>query len=113
MHIVRLIAAILLIAEFIMAPINLWTGHTMPNFKKFTGLPTWVATRIFAPIKLIGALALLAGLFVHSLATIGAIILGIVCGTYLILLTGKDRRDASGFGAFGFGLICAIIVILV
>jgi hypothetical protein len=32
------ILSLLLIAEFVMAPINLWTGRTMLLFTKFTGL---------------------------------------------------------------------------
>lgn len=112
MHIIRIIAAILLIAEFVMAPINLWTGHTMDNFKRFTGLPVWVAQRIFAPVKLIGAIALIIGFFIHACAIIGAIILAIVCAAYIVLLCGKGRRDTSGFTAFGFGLVCALVVAL-
>ena len=40
--------SLLLIAEFVMAPINLWTGRTMPLFTRFTGFPPEVATRVFA-----------------------------------------------------------------
>jgi hypothetical protein len=29
--------SLLVIAEFVMAPINLWTGRTMPLFTRFTG----------------------------------------------------------------------------
>ncbi len=33
------ILTIPLIAEWIMAPVNLWTGRTMPLFARFTGFP--------------------------------------------------------------------------
>src|ERR1700680_4836230 len=46
------ILSLLLIAGFVMAPINLWTGRTMPLFTRFTGFPPTVATRVFAPAKL-------------------------------------------------------------
>jgi hypothetical protein len=49
------ILSLLLIAEFVMAPVNLWTGRTMPLFVRFTGYPRSVATRVFAPVKLASA----------------------------------------------------------
>jgi hypothetical protein len=36
MIIVMWILSVLLIAEFVMAPINLWTGRAMPWFRRFT-----------------------------------------------------------------------------
>lgn len=110
MHTLRIICSILLIAEFIMAPINLWTGKTMPNFTAFTGLSPAMARTIFAPLKLVGALLLIAGFWQAKIAAAGAGILGFICLVYLVRLSGRDRRDPSGIGAFAFGLACAAIV---
>ena len=49
------VLSVLLIAEFVFAPINLWTGRTMANFTRFTGLSPRFATRILAPLKLLTA----------------------------------------------------------
>lgn len=43
------ILSVLLIAEFVFAPVNLWTGRTIGNYTRFTGLPPWLATRVLAP----------------------------------------------------------------
>ena len=56
------IVSLLLIAEFIMAPINLWTGRTMPLFSKFTGFSPGTARRVFAPVKLTAAVLIAVGL---------------------------------------------------
>jgi hypothetical protein len=41
---------VLLIAEFVMAPINLWTRRTMPTFVAFTGIVCAVyLVRLAAP----------------------------------------------------------------
>ena len=68
MRIAAIVLSVLLIAEFVMAPINLWTGRTMPLFEKFTGHRPDVARRVFAPVKLLGAALVLAGLFVRPRA---------------------------------------------
>ncbi len=44
--------SLLSVAEFTFAPLNLWSGRTMPNFTRFTGLPRRLATRVFVPAKL-------------------------------------------------------------
>lgn len=107
------ICSILLICEFVMAPINLWTGKTMHNFTHFTGLSPRVATNVFAPVKLVGAVLLIVGLFERKVAAAGAAVIGVVCLAYLIRLASPKRRDASGLGAFGFGLACCAIVFVV
>jgi uncharacterized membrane protein YphA (DoxX/SURF4 family) len=106
------IASLLLIAEFVMAPINLWTGRTMPNFTKFTGLRPAVARWIFAPVKLVGAILVAIGLFSSPFALVGGTILGAVCALYLILLALPGRRDLGGIAAFAIGLVCATVVVV-
>ncbi len=56
--------SLLLIAKFVMAPVNLWTGRTMPLFTWFTGYPPQVAARVFAPVKLASAVLMGIGLAV-------------------------------------------------
>jgi hypothetical protein len=54
----------------VFAPFNLWTGRTMENYRRFTGLlPDAVATRVLAPIKLITAVTLLVGLAYQARAS--------------------------------------------
>lgn len=105
------ILSLLLVAEFVMAPINLWTGRTMPLFTRFTGFPPAVARRVFAPVKLIGAVLVGIGIAVPALGLVGAVIITIVCVGYLIRLSAPARRDGSGiaafalFGAWAVGLL--------
>jgi hypothetical protein len=49
---VTAILSLLLAAEFVFAPVNLWTGRTIGNFVRFTGLPPRFATLVLAPAKL-------------------------------------------------------------
>lgn len=100
MRIAAIVLSVLLIAEFVMAPINLWTGRTMPLFEKFTGHRPDVARRVFAPVKLLGAALVLAGLFVRPASVAGAALLALVCGYYLVRLTAPARRDGSAVAAF-------------
>ena len=104
------ICSVLLIAEFVMAPINLWTGRTMHNFTNFTGLSPSVARNVFAPVKLVAALLIAIGLAVHPLAVAGAVLLAVVCAVYLIRLAAPGRRDPAGVAAFGIGLISAVVL---
>lgn len=104
------ICSVLLIAEFVMAPINLWTGRTMPNFTRFTGLSPRVATTVFAPVKLLAALLVAVGLAVHPLGVVGAVLLAAVCVVYLVRLAAAGRRDRAGFAAFGLGLVLALVL---
>jgi len=106
------ILSVPLIAEFVMAPVNLWTGRTMANFITYTGLAPGIARRVFAPAKLAGAILLAAGLAVPALGVAGALILAAVCAVYLLRLAAPGRRDAAGLAAFTVGLGCAIAVIV-
>ncbi len=94
------ILSLLLIAEFVMAPINLWTGRTMPLFIRFTGYPPAVARRVFAPVKLASAALVAAGLAVPAAGVAGAAIVTGVCAVYLIRLGAPGRRDISGIAGF-------------
>jgi hypothetical protein len=81
--------SLLSIAEFTFAPLNLWTGRTMPNFTRFTGLPPRVATQVFAPVKLATGAALAGGLAVRALGLAGAALATAIfgsCALALILL---------------------------
>ncbi|MGH3415410.1 MAG: hypothetical protein ACRDVE_15770 [Actinocrinis sp.] len=107
------IFSVLLIAEFVMAPINLWTGRTMQNFTNFTGLDPSIARTVFAPVKLAGALLIAIGLAVHPLGVAGAVIIAVVCAVYVILLAAPGRRDPAGLGFFAVGLIMAVVLAMV
>lgn len=105
------ILSILLIAEFVMAPINLWTGRTMPMFIRFTGFEPVIARRVFAPVKLVSAVLVGIGIAVPVFGVLGAAIVTAVCLLYLVRLGAKGRRDRSGiagfvlFGAWAVGLL--------
>jgi hypothetical protein len=101
----------LLIAEFVFAPFNLWTGRTMANLTRFTGLPPRVATQVLAPIKLTTAGLLVAGLFLPGVSVAGAILALAICGFYLIRLVHPSRRDAAGL--IGFSIFAALAVALI
>jgi hypothetical protein len=107
------ILSVLLIAEFVMAPINLWTGRTMPLFRRFTGFDPQVARRVFAPVKLASALLVGAGIAVPVLGLIGAAIVTVICLVYLVRLIAPGRRDASGIGGFAlFGAWAVGLLVL-
>jgi len=99
-----------LIAEFLVAPFNLWSGRTMPNFTRFTALSPSVATRVFAPLKLIGALLLAAGLAIRGSGVTGAGLIALVSGVYLVRLGAPSRRHRDGLVAFGLTFALAIAV---
>jgi hypothetical protein len=105
------VLSVLLVAEFVMAPINLWTGRTMPMFTKFTGHSPRTARLVFAPVKLAGAALVAAGLAAKPLSVAGAALLTAVCAYYLLRLAAPARRDGSGaaafllFGAWAVGLL--------
>lgn len=94
------ILSLLLIAEFVLAPVNLWTGRNLPLFQRFTGFAPTTATRVFAPVKLLGAVLVAVGLAVPAAGLAGAAVLTVVCAVYLVRLAAPGRRDASGIFAF-------------
>ncbi|MGH3249351.1 MAG: hypothetical protein ACRDOI_24525 [Trebonia sp.] len=107
------ILSLLLIAEFVMAPINLWTGRTMPLFTKFTGFAPGTGRRVFAPVKLVAAVLVAVGLAFRAPGIAGAAILTAVCALYLIRLAAPGRRDPSGVAAFLlFGALAVAALVL-
>jgi hypothetical protein len=107
------ILSVLVAAEFVMAPINLWTGRTMPNFTTFTGYAPWVARRIFAPVKLAAAALVVGGLVSRPVGIAGAALATAICALYLIRLAGRGRRDRMGIAAFTvFGALSVALLVL-
>lgn len=103
----------LLIAEFVMAPINLWTGRTMPMFTRFTGFAPAVATRVLAPVKLAGAVLIAIGLAVPAAGLAGAAIITGICALYLVRLAAPGRRDPMGMAGFAlFGAWAVALLVL-
>lgn len=112
MTIVTWILSALLVAEFVMAPINLWTGRTMPNFTRFTGYSPDVARRVFAPVKLVAAVLVGVGIAVRPAGIAGAAITTAVCAVYLIRLAAPGRRDGAGIAGFGIFGACAVALLV-
>jgi hypothetical protein len=107
------IVSALLIAEFVFAPVNLWTGRTMGNYRRYTGLPAWFATRVLAPVKLVTAVFLAAGLAIGTLGIAGAALALAVSGFYLVRLAQPGRRDPAGLVGFAvFGALAATLLAL-
>lgn len=110
------ILSVLSIAEFTFAPVNLWTGRTMPNFTRFTGFGPEVATRLFAPVKLASAVALAVGLAVPAVGLAGAALATAICAIYLVRLLAPERRHVDGlvgFGVFGSWALALLVLRLV
>ena len=102
-----------LIAEWVMEPINLWTGRTLPLFTKFTGFSPATARRAFAPVKLAAAVLLVAGPAFRPASIAGAAITIAICALYLIRLAAPGRRDPSGVTAFLlFGALAVALLVL-
>ena len=108
----RWICSVPLIAEFVVAPFNLWSGRTMPNFVRFTGLPPRTARRVVSPLKLIGAGLLAVGLAVRAAGVVGAAVIALVSAFYLARLIGGKRHHLDGLCAFGISLILAAVVLV-
>lgn len=107
------ILSVLLIAEFVMAPINLWTGRTMPSFTRFTGFAPAVARLGFAPVKLLSAALIAVGLAVRPLSITGAAMTTAICLVYLGRLSGHGRRDPAGIAGFAiFGAWAVALLLL-
>lgn len=107
------ILSVLSIAEFTFAPINLWTGRTITNFTRFTGLSPAVATRALAPAKLAAAALLIAGLVWAHIGIAGAAIALAISLFYLGRLANPSRRAADGIAAFTlFGALAGALVCL-
>ena len=107
------VLSLVLIAEFVMAPINLWTGRTMPAFTTFTGFAPVVARRVFAPVKLVAAVLVAVGLALRPSGIVGAAVVTAVCAVYLIRLGARGRRDPAGLAGFLLFGGCAVALLLV
>jgi hypothetical protein len=105
--------SLVLIAEFVMAPINLWTGRTLPAFTTFTGFGPAIARRVFAPVKLASAVLLAAGLALRPVGIAGAAVVCVVCAVYLIRLSASERRDAAGLAGFALFGACAVALLVI
>ena len=108
------ILSLLLIAEFVMAPVNLWTGRTMPLFTRFTGYAPQVAARVFAPAKLASAVLVGIGLAVPAAGIAGGAIITGICAVYLARLAAPGRRDRLGiigFALFGSWAVALIVLL--
>lgn len=105
------ICSVPLIAEFAFAPFNLWSGRTMPNFTRYTGMPPALARNVLAPVKLLGALLLALGLAFAGAGVGGAGVIALVSCFYLWRLAGRGRRHADGLAAFGLTLVLAIALL--
>jgi hypothetical protein len=107
------IVSLLLAAAFVFAPVNFWTGRTIGNYIRFTGLPPRFATHILAPAKLATAVLLIAGLGVWVLSIAGAGAALAICCFYLVRLAQPTRLDPAGLTGFAiFGeLACALLAL--
>jgi hypothetical protein len=109
--IAAVVLAVPLILEFLFAPVNLWTGRTMDNYLRFTGLPAAFATRVLAPVKLATAIVLIIGVWVRVLGIIGAALALAISCFYLVRLAGPGRRDTAGIAGFAlFGALAAALL---
>jgi hypothetical protein len=106
------ICSVPLIAEFLIAPFNLWSGRTMPNFVRFTALPPRLATHVFAPVKLLGAILLAVGLASSPAGVAGGAIIALVSAAYLMRLAAPQRQHGDGLTAFGLSLVFAVATIV-
>lgn len=106
MRVAAIVLSVPLAAEFVMAPVTVWTGRNLPLFEKYTGHSPAVARTVFA-----GAALVLFGVFFKPASPAGAALLALVCCYYLVRLTSPARRDGSGlaafalFGAWAVGLL--------
>jgi hypothetical protein len=107
------IFSLVLVAEFVLAPINLWTGRTLPAFTTFTGLTTPVARRVFAPVKLVSAALVAVGLALRPASIAGACAVIAVSAAYLIRLAAPGRRDPAGLVGFGLFGACAAALLVI
>jgi hypothetical protein len=113
MSVLAVIIATALILEFVFAPINLWTGRTMPNFVRFTGYTPRTATTLFAPIKLLTAALLAVGLFSRGVGIAGASLALAISAVYLVRLSAPGRRDPAGLAGFAlFGTLAAALLVV-
>jgi hypothetical protein len=107
------ILSLVVIAEFVASPINLWTGRNMHFLTEFTGFSPAATRSVFATVMLAGAALTAVGLAVRPLSIVGAAIITCACALYLVRLAAPGRRAASGIVAYlFFGGVAAALLIL-
>lgn len=106
------VVSVLLVAEFVIAPINLWTGRTLPAFVAFTGFRAATARRVFAPIKLASAVLVAVGVVSRAAGIIGAAVVSTVCIVYVIRLSMPGRRSPAGLAGFLIFGGCAVALLM-
>ncbi len=105
--------SVLLSAEFVKAPVNLWTGGRLPAFTRFTGYRPQTARRRFAPPKLLAAVLIAVGIAVRLAGIGGAALTVAICGLYLLRLAAPNRRDPAGIAGFAiFGASASALLVL-
>jgi hypothetical protein len=98
---------LLLVAEFVMAPINLWTGWTLPAFTAFTGSPP-PPLGASSPLSNWPAPSWSRSAWRCARAGIaGAAAMTAVCAVYLIRLLAPQRRSTAGLAGFLLFGACA------
>lgn len=102
-----------LVAEFSVAPFNLWSGRTMGNFARFTALSPAVARNVFAPAKLAGAALLAVGLALRVPGAVGAGLIAVVSAVYLVRMSDRKRRYLDGLAAFGISFALAVAALTI
>lgn len=113
MTVAAVILSALLALEFVFAPVNLWTGRTMDNYRRFTGLPESFATHVLAPVKLATAVALIVGIWVPAASVVGAAAALLISVFYLVRLAAPGRRDPAGLAGFlVFGALAAALLVV-
>jgi hypothetical protein len=109
--VLAVVLSVLLILEFVFAPLNLWTGRTIPNFVRFTGLDPKVGKTVFAPVKLATAVLLAAGLVSRGLSVAGATLALVISAVYVARLLDPRRRELDGLLGFTlFGLLAVALL---
>lgn len=102
-----------LVLEFLFAPFNLWSGRTIENWVRFTGLEPQVARLAAAPFKLATAVTLAVGLLWPVAGEAGAAATIAVSAFYLLRLAASGRRAKDGLAAFTLTGVLAVALLVV
>jgi len=85
----------------------------MSAFIAFTGFHPATAKRIFAPVKLAGAVLVAVGVVLRPVGIVGAALVSAVCAVYLIRVAAPGRRSPAGlagFLIFGTGAVALLVL---
>jgi hypothetical protein len=107
--------SVILVAEFIMSPINFWAGRTqnLAYFRQFTGWSDRTAKVVFAPLMSVGAVLIAVGIPWPAAAVAGTALITAVCATFLVRLAAANRRASIGIGAYVLFGACAVTLLVV